>query len=147
MKKIKLMLVGWMAVFGMVLVPVASVGAVNPFQPCDGNSDSAVCASTSDDLPTFIKTIVNTLLIILGAVSVIIIVSSGIRYATSHGDPGNVKNAKDTLMYAVVGLVVAISAYAIVNFVANQFWGDNDESSFKKQQISAINKVSKNERN
>lgn len=123
MKKIKLMLVGWMALVGLLLVPAVSVGAVNPFQPCDGNTDSAVCASQSDDLPTFIKTIVNTLLIILGAVSVIIIVSSGIRYVTSHGDPGSVKNAKDTLMYAVIGLIVAISAYAIVNFVVSKFWG------------------------
>jgi hypothetical protein len=45
------------------------------------------------------------------------IIVGGIRYTTSNGDSGRIKAAKDTITYAVVGLVVAILAYAIVNFV------------------------------
>jgi hypothetical protein len=69
------------------------------------------------DLKTFIKTIVNILLFVLGAIAVIMIIIGGIRYTTSNGDASAVKGAKDTIFYAVIGLVVAILAYAIVNFV------------------------------
>jgi len=51
------------------------------------------------------------------------IIVGGIRYATSNGDQSAVKGAKDTILYAVVGLIVALVAYAIVNFVINQFVG------------------------
>ncbi len=122
MKNFKYKLLSLFAVLGLLFVPV-SVGAINVFQPCDGVSDSSVCSSVpTDDISVFIRTIVNALLFILGAVSVIIIISSGIRYVTSHGDPGNVKVAKDTLLYAVIGLIVALTAYAIVNFVVGFFW-------------------------
>lgn len=68
-----------------------------------------------------IKTIVNVMLFLLGAIAVIMIIIGGIRYATSNGDSSQLKGAKDTILYAVVGLVVAILAYAIVNFVVTSF--------------------------
>ncbi|MNY57155.1 hypothetical protein D3C86_1933160 [compost metagenome] len=49
------------------------------------------------------------------------IIVSGIRYATSNGDSSAVTSAKNTLMYSVIGLIVAILAYAIVNFVLKAF--------------------------
>jgi multisubunit Na+/H+ antiporter MnhB subunit len=64
---------------------------------------------------------VNVLLFILGAVAVIMIVIGGIKYTTSNGDASSVTSAKNTIMYAVVGLIVALMAYAIVNFVIQQF--------------------------
>ena len=45
------------------------------------------------------------------------IILGGISYATSQGDPGKVKKGKDTILYGIIGLVVALLAYAIVNFV------------------------------
>jgi len=68
-----------------------------------------------------IKTIVNILLYLLGAIAVVMIVIGGIRYATSNGDASAVTSAKNTILYAVIGLVVAILAYAIVNFVIKAF--------------------------
>jgi type IV secretion system pilin len=68
-----------------------------------------------------IKTVVNVILYFLGAIAVFMIVLGGIRYTTSNGDPSGIKGAKDTIIYAVVGLVVAIMAYAIVNFVLDAF--------------------------
>jgi glucose uptake protein GlcU len=65
--------------------------------------------------------IVSTLLFILGILAVIMIIVGGIRYVTSAGDASRVKAAKDTVMYSVVGLVVAILAYAIVTFVVGRF--------------------------
>lgn len=77
------------------------------------NGGTAVTATPGN----LIKTIVNALLYILGAIAVIMIVIGGIRYTTSNGDASSVKAAKDTILYAVIGLVVALLAYAIVNFV------------------------------
>ena len=61
--------------------------------------------------------IVNVILFIVGAVAVIMIVIGGVRYTVSNGDSNAVTGAKNTIMYAIVGLVVAIVAYALVNFV------------------------------
>ena len=63
------------------------------------------------------QTIVHVILFIVGAVAVIMIVIGGVRYTVSNGDSNAVTGAKNTIMYAIVGLVVAIIAYALVNFV------------------------------
>ena len=98
---------------------------------CDTNnlniSSGADCAKgdkTQDDLfgPTGVfKTITNVLLFIIGAVAVIMLIIGGIRYTVSGGDSGAVTSAKNTILYAVVGIIVAILAYAIVNFVLTSF--------------------------
>lgn len=67
------------------------------------------------------KTIVNVLLFIIGAISVIMLIIGGIRYTVSGGDSSAVTAAKNTILYAVVGIIVAILAYAIVNFVITSF--------------------------
>lgn len=67
------------------------------------------------------KTITNVLLFIIGAVSVIMLVIGGIRYTVSAGDTSAVTGAKNTILYAIVGIVVAILAYAVVNFVIGAF--------------------------
>ena len=76
---------------------------------------------TEDD--GLIKKVVNLLLWAIGIISVIMIIIGGIRYATSNGDSNQVSAAKNTIMYAVIGLVIAIFAYAIVNFVLFQTAG------------------------
>lgn len=72
-------------------------------------------------LETQIKNVTNVLLFITGAVAVIFIVIGGMRYVTSNGDSNQVKAAKDTILYAVIGLVVAILAYALVDWVVDAF--------------------------
>jgi small-conductance mechanosensitive channel len=68
-----------------------------------------------------VRNIVNVLLFIIGIISVIMIIIGGIRYTTSNGDSSQITGAKNTILYAVVGLIVAILAYAIVNFVVRSF--------------------------
>lgn len=68
-----------------------------------------------------IQTIVNVLLWVVGALSVIMIIFSGIRYVTSAGDAAKTKAAQNSLIYAVVGLIVAIFAWTIVNMVIDKF--------------------------
>lgn len=76
-------------------------------EPCDVNSA--------------ITTVVNVLLFIIGAISVIMIILGGIRYVLSNGDSSQIKAAKDTILYAVIGLIVSLLAYVIVGFVIDQF--------------------------
>lgn len=66
-------------------------------------------------------TVINTMLFIVGILSVVMIIFAGIRYVTAHGDKAQVQAASQTLIYAIVGLVVAILAYAIVNWVSGLF--------------------------
>lgn len=118
MKKIKLALLPLLAIVGMVLVPAVPVYA-QPASEIIKGVDAA-----GDDgvtIETRIQTIVNILLFVLGAIAVIMIIIGGIRYTTSNGDSSAITSAKNTILYAVVGLVVAILAFAIVNFVINSF--------------------------
>lgn len=131
MKRIRTLLLSFLTATSLAafaLLPAAApfVAADSCSQPtdCIQQGVSGVGGSSSanqDDLKNFIKTIVNVLLFILGAIAVIMIIIGGIRYTTSNGDAGQVSSAKNTILYAVVGLVVAILAYAIVNFVVTTF--------------------------
>lgn len=56
---------------------------------------------------------------VVGIVAVGMIIFGGIRYSISRGDPGKLKLAKDTIMYALIGLVVTLLAFSIVTFVLN----------------------------
>ena len=67
------------------------------------------------------KTITNVLLYIIGAISVIMLIIGGIRYVVSAGDSSAVTGAKNTILYAVVGIIVALLAFAVVNFVLTSF--------------------------
>jgi hypothetical protein len=63
--------------------------------------------------------IADTLIYIVGAVAVIMLIIGGLRYVISQGSSEAVKQAKDTILYAIIGIVVAILAYAVVNFVTH----------------------------
>ena len=67
------------------------------------------------------RTITNVLLFLIGAVSVIMLIIGGIRYTISGGDSTAVTSAKNTILYAVIGIIVALLAYAVVNFVLSSF--------------------------
>lgn len=67
------------------------------------------------------KTIVNFMLWLVVILCVIMLIFGGIKYATSAGDTNKVQSAKNTIMYAVVGLIVAIFAWAIASWLVDQF--------------------------
>ncbi len=64
-----------------------------------------------------ITNFINILLFIVGGLAVIMIILGGLRYVISGGDSKKVEGAKNTILYAIVGLIIAMLAYAIVNFV------------------------------
>lgn len=95
---------------------VVSAAPVDVLKQC--NSQSEVCKGTGkNSLFTLVENIINLLLVIIGIISVIMIIVGGIRYTTSGGDAGQTKMAKDTILYAIIGLVVAIMSYSLVNWV------------------------------
>lgn len=67
--------------------------------------------------------ITNTVLYVVGIVSVVMLIWGGLRYVISGGDNKKVTDAKNTIMYAIIGLIIAILAFAIVNFVINAIGG------------------------
>lgn len=69
------------------------------------------------------ETVVNTMLFVVGAISVIMLIVGGIRYVVSAGDQNAVQGAKNTILYAIVGIVISFLAYALVNFVLTSLQG------------------------
>jgi cytochrome bd-type quinol oxidase subunit 2 len=67
-----------------------------------------------------IATIINLFSLIVGVVSVIMIIIGGFRYITSGGDSNNVTSAKNTILYAIIGLIIVALAQTIVRFVLRQ---------------------------
>ena len=86
----------------------------------EGCELTGTCTGGRANLTQIITNIVNILSILVGAISVIMIIIGGFRYITSGGDSGSVAGAKNTIIYAVVGLVIVIFAQVIVNFVITE---------------------------
>ena len=107
---------------------VLSVSSAPVFAEQVGGIADGVNSSRSEDQPQnlfgeggIFQTVSNVLLFIIGAVSVIMLIIGGIRYTVSQGDSSAVTSAKNTILYSIIGLVVAIRAYAAVNFVITSF--------------------------
>lgn len=108
------------AVFGASVLSTASLpGSVSAqvSKGIDTATTSEMKGKSIDGDSGLIKTVVNVLLWAVGILSVIMIIFSGFRYITSSGDASKTKSAQSTLIYSVVGLIVAIMAWAIVNMV------------------------------
>lgn len=71
----------------------------------------------SGGFPGLVSRVIALILQVGGAVSLIMVLVGAFLYVTSGGNPDATKKAKDTIMYALIGLVISASAYAIVDFV------------------------------
>lgn len=116
--------------FVLVLGVVLGVGLLAPAgahaasviaDQCKGVTDSTVCANQNANANDVIKTVINVLLFIVGGISVVMLIIGGILYTTSAGDSGRVTLAKNTVTYAIVGLVISFLAFAVVNYVVKVF--------------------------
>ena len=97
----------------------AQVDEINKGIDAIGGSSSTATLQVND----IVLAVVNWLLFAVGVVSVIMLIVGGIKYATSAGDSNKVTSAKNTIMYAIIGLAVAVLAFAIVGFVTNTLNG------------------------
>ena len=128
MKRFSKLSIVALAVAGLVLSMVGlPVHAGDPFcddtlkgtelwetMGCDKNPEDA-----NEVFSNTVINIINAVLGVIGLVAVVFVVYGGFLYLTSAGDSAKVKKGKETLMYALIGLVIVGLAYAIVNFVIN----------------------------
>ena len=100
-----------------ILDIVKQFGACNPGDPKCYTSGLDDPTNGQDLMGDIVKNIFNVVIGVVGLIAVVMIVIGGISYTTSAGDSGKVKKAKDTILYGIVGLVISLLAFAIVNFV------------------------------
>lgn len=140
-KNIRNTIVGLLSAVTLVAVPLAvpvmASATTSDIQNClaqGSNLDASnigsggTCTNTNTSAGTaningIIKTVINIFSVIVGVVAVIMIIIGGLRYITSGGDSGNVSGAKNTIIYAIIGLVVVALAQFIVQFVLNKVTG------------------------
>jgi cytochrome bd-type quinol oxidase subunit 2 len=130
-KKIKLMLMSLSYAF-VLLLPMAV--AVPAYADVTNDIHSNLCKGSNLDLSTagslcptdtgtnvtaLIKKIINILSVLIGAIAVIMVIIGGFRYITSAGNPEQAKGARNTILYAIIGLVIVALAQVIVHFVLN----------------------------
>ncbi|MDQ5943307.1 MAG: hypothetical protein QG675_75 [Patescibacteria group bacterium] len=101
----------------IALLPVTTLAATE----IDNGANSAQPSGTPEDLSVQVTNITNTMLLVIGIVAVIMLIVGGFRYVLSNGNEKAISGAKDTILYAIIGIVVALLAYAIVNFVTGRF--------------------------
>jgi len=115
-------LAGIVIALGLVTLSVAPLALATDVVDCTGLPKDQ-CALVTDNQLNYtskqnvIWKVVQFLFIALGSIAVIMIVVGGIQYATSQGESGAIQKAKNTILYSVVGLVVAILATTIVTFI------------------------------
>jgi len=123
------------AALSLMLFPALIVPAVASAQTADintclsqgtglttgtGNTCAAAPDTSATKIQNIVTLIINIFSIVVGIVAVIMIVVGGFRYITSGGDSGNITSAKNTIVYAVIGLVIVALAQFIVKFVLNK---------------------------
>lgn len=121
-------------VLGLSFISLEAAGAQGAKQAaCEGSggtwtpSPSAqdpqdgICDSGGRSLTSTISQVSSILLYIVGAVSVLMVVIGGLRYALAQGDSNAVNAAKNTVLYALVGVLVASMGLGLVTFVTSQF--------------------------
>ena len=103
-----------------------NVIAVEETEEITNPAMAGAAAARADGMPAellgnegIFTNITNTILYVVGIISVIMLIFGGLRYVVSGGDSKKVTDAKNTVLYAIIGLVIAILSYAIVNFVLN----------------------------
>ena len=107
---------------GVVVALPQTAGAADIWGGCTGNQANTadICGDTKQ-ATNIVKNLINTALSVIGILAVIMIIFSGFKYINSRGNAENIKAAKDTLLYSVIGLIVTLLSFAIVNFVTGLF--------------------------
>lgn len=126
-------------IMGVITVVIAS-GSVSALTLQEG-AEAARCDGCPRDLfgdTGVFKQVTNTILYIVGIVAVIMLIIGGIRYVISGGDSKKVTDAKNTILYAIIGLVIAFLAFAIVNFVVSALPGSNDNVETENVETSIL---------
>lgn len=126
---------GLLAIIGLSFLPAAAVSAQendiigglctgaeleftqNPSSECRTNNDA------TEKINDLIRSVINLLSVIVGVIAVIMIIVGGLRYITSGGNDTSVTSAKNTILYAIIGLIIVALAQVLVRFTLNQLSG------------------------
>ncbi|MBR5027023.1 hypothetical protein IKX64_00275, partial [Candidatus Saccharibacteria bacterium] len=110
------------------LIGFSNVNAVS----LQEGAEAARCAECPRDLfgdTGVFRQITDTILYIVGIIAVIMLIWGGIRYVVSGGDAKKVTDAKNTILYAIIGLIISFLAYAIVRFVVNALPSESNKNT------------------
>ncbi|MBR2831060.1 hypothetical protein IKE83_01750 [Candidatus Saccharibacteria bacterium] len=133
--------------FTKILIIISTVLGLISLAPAPVFAANDICSRT--DIPEAVKAdygctnatleedqfgntlvnIMNAIILILGLVAVIVIIIGAVTLMTSNGDAGKVVKGKNTILYAVIGLIIAALSYGIVNFTINIVYKSNQSSS------------------
>ena len=107
--------------FASIALPTTTY-AITSGDICTSNATheaktAAGCYGDSTKIEDVIINVINGVVGVFGIVATVFIIVGGVGYMTSNGDSGKVEKAKKTILYAVIGLIVSVLAFAIVNFV------------------------------
>lgn len=124
MKKVKFAIISLLALTGLltpITVPTFAAAQISPEAKqaaCEGLGDGSCDGSSAgNSIASLLSTVVNILSWIIGIVAVIMVIIGGFKLVTSNGDSNSVASARSTIIYALVGLVVAALAQVLVRFV------------------------------
>ena len=114
------------AVANMISTPAYATNKLNEeaCKTADADQKAALGCDQNNTAPSVATNIINVVLGILAVVSVVTIIFAGQRYMVAMGDPSKVTQAKNMILYGIVGLIIALLAFAIVNFILNGFAGE-----------------------
>ena len=107
-----------LSIFGLAVAGTVDASAVSLRE----GAEAARCDECPENLfgdTGIFKQITNVVLYIVGVIAVIMLIIGGIKYVISGGDAKKVTDAKNTVLYAIIGLIISFLAFAIVNFVIN----------------------------
>ncbi len=124
MKKLRLFVASFALLVGVGgFVPVLVSAETAKSTVCQSLGSNAGCTTDpngSVSLNKVIKTVVNVLSLVVGLVAVIMVIVGGFKMITSGGDSNKLSSGRNTVLYAIVGLVVVATAQFIVQFVLNR---------------------------
>ncbi len=107
------------------VLALAGSAAVRAQVPTDlqNGVNTAMPTGAPDNLTTIFQRVINTTIFLIGAIAVLMLIIGGIRYVTAAGSPDRVKGAQNTILYAIIGVIIAIIAFAAVNFIISRLSG------------------------
>ncbi|MBQ3293921.1 hypothetical protein IJG96_02195 [Candidatus Saccharibacteria bacterium] len=105
---------------GAAALPAAMPAYAEPASNLINNGINATNLNGGNNLEGTVTNVINVVLYVVGILAVVMVIIGGVKYTTSGGDQAAVTSAKNTILYGIIGLVIAILAYAIVNFVVRK---------------------------
>ena len=105
----------------------------------DGTGNTECDEEAGDRVDSVVASVINIASLVVGVIAVIMVVVGGLKYVTSQGDASGTASAKNTVIYAVVGLIIVVLAQTIVRFVINRATEEPAEQTSSETRTPAQN--------